>query len=128
MKSLEILKKLGISYIFITTPEKTGAYLDEFNLIYLSNNLSKDELENIILHETWHAMSKDFLTKLSSSQLKSIQEAKANQYMIHKRCEAYLSAFDNKPDYINIEGFLNYFNLDTNFYELAEREFRQLLA
>lgn len=128
MKSLEILEKLGISYIFITTPEKAGAYLDEFNLIYLSDNLNESELENFVLHETWHAMSKDFLTKLSSSQLKMIQEAKANQYMIHKRCEAYLSAYDNKPDYIDIESFLNYFELDINFYDLAEREFKQLLA
>ncbi|MBB5887717.1 hypothetical protein [Lactovum miscens] len=124
----DLLNFLGVKIFWCHfEDEKFGIYIDKYKIIFLSDNLTEKETINFILHETAHALNKDILTKLSSEHLKMIQEAKANQYMIHKRCEAYLSAYDNKPDSINIESFLKYFNLDVNFYELAEREFKQLL-
>lgn len=122
----EILDELGCKIIRATTDEKVGLYIDELNIIFLSENLDEIELENYTLHETAHALSGDVLTRLSPPQLEMVQEARANRTMIRHQAEKWLDSYDILPDYIDITTFLEYFHFPNSFYGMAEDEFKKL--
>ncbi|MDR0299153.1 MAG: hypothetical protein LBI13_03605 [Streptococcaceae bacterium] len=124
----EILKELGCEILRAETSEKVGLYIEEFNIIFLSANLDGIELENYTLHEVAHALSGDILTHLSSAQLKIVQEAKANRFMIQQQAEEWLGSYEVRPEAIDISNFLEYFHFPASFYDMAQKEFEKLLV
>ncbi|MBK5077359.1 ImmA/IrrE family metallo-endopeptidase [Lactococcus lactis] len=98
----------------------------EQNYIFISNDNSEIQTENILLHEIGHVYHNHRHVDLHSWGWNNRQEAEANKYMIEQRADQWLAQYDWEPEKIDYEAFLNYFELDHCYYRLAEKVFEEI--
>lgn len=96
------------------------------NYIFISNDNSEKQTENILLHEIGHVFYKHRHIDLHSWGWNNRQEAEANKYMIEQRADEWLAQYDWEPEKIDYNAFLDYFELDHCFYRLTEKVFEEL--
>jgi len=135
MNYKEILDEIGIPLVFSTSPLDGGGYYLPYAFEYGENGAiivdgtieSDEQMEIITLHECGHKIKGTTLTKLSSSQLHVINEAKANRFMIHCKAIDYLEEIDYHACYYTPERFLTRFKLSVKeFYDMAAQEMEQI--
>ncbi|MCT1193299.1 ImmA/IrrE family metallo-endopeptidase [Lactococcus lactis] len=96
------------------------------NYIFISNDNSEIQTENILLHEIGHVFHKHRHIDLHSWGWNNRQESEANKYMIEQRADEWLAQYDWEPEKIDYDAFLDYFELDHCFYRLTEKVFEEL--
>lgn len=126
----DILRETGIILLWAPELHDKGVYIpyskdntSKNGIVIARLGLNDEETEFVILHECGHKIKGTTLTKLSSSQLHIINEAKANRFMIHCKAEDYFEEIDYQIEYFTPENFLNRFRLSVSeFYDIAEQE------
>ncbi|MDR0297038.1 MAG: ImmA/IrrE family metallo-endopeptidase [Streptococcaceae bacterium] len=123
----ERLESLGISVTTGFGMDKDGLYLPELKLIFVNNKLSDIERENAILHELGHLVSlhEDFVSESPAVHLR--QEGEADCYMIRARAEEYLGFFDETPEILDVNAFLDAYHFENRLFSSADKIFREIL-
>lgn len=127
----KLSRELGADVVFFTPDEvthKDGMYYKELNLICLNVLSSERRQENVLYHEIGHHAYEHQHFDINSRCYSIKQEAEANKYMIQQRADEWLSAYDWEPEYIDIDRFLTYFEIDERLYDLAEDVFHDILG
>ncbi|WP_374284147.1 ImmA/IrrE family metallo-endopeptidase [Lactococcus sp.] len=131
MNVWKLARELGADVVFFTPNEvtkKDGMYYKELNLICLNTLSSTKRQENVLYHEIGHHAYGHQHFDINSKSYSIKQEAEANRYMVKQRADEWLSAYDWEPEYIDIDSFLNFFEIDDRLYYLAEDVFHDILG
>lgn len=135
-KYSEKAKEYGIKLVWSNKEIKSGGYNiagtfkgHETGVIFIQNNLSEIETENVFNHELGQLLKGDPITELSAPALHMNSEAKANTYMIHEKAVEWVRSFDGNYDCgLSPEQFLLWAGFDVKtFYYMAEREIRDVV-
>lgn len=113
----DLLKKYHLQIAFLEIEGK--GYLVN-DTIVVNNNLSDDQLEQVILHEIGHAKNDHQIVGTYSSygHAHTCSEHQATRFLIHEKVKEYI-VLGNEPDtanYINIATGIGV----TNFTEVRE--------
>lgn len=98
------------------------------NYIFIEINNSSKKSGNILLHEQGHCYYGHTHLNCHAFGWKNRQEHEANLYMLEKRADEWLSKYDWEPKFVDIEAFLDYFELDYKHYNDAYNIFKHILA
>ena len=98
------------------------------NYIFISTDNSEKQCENILLHELGHIYYEHKHYEMHSWGWSNRQEYEANHYMIKQRADQWLAQYDWEPQVIDIEAFLDYFELEHCHFSIAEIVFHELLS
>lgn len=64
---------------------KDGYYVPEWNMIFINQNLSEDDMKLVVLHELKHALDHhDYSMLHKSLYYKMKMEKEANDFMLHE--------------------------------------------
>lgn len=137
-KLRELSRELGAEIIYflpssdgVTLIEDVkGLYLPEHNIIYIRDDLSIVEQENVILHELGHCYYGHCHYGCHSVMYGSKQEAEADYYMVLYRFNEWLSAWDFAPEpyEISLSQFMNAYEFNQRFRFLCEKVIEEYTA
>lgn len=98
------------------------------DFIFIKESNSYTKKQNILLHEQGHCYFGHTHLSCHAFSWKSRQEHQANMYMLEKRADEWLSKYDWEPEFVDIEAFLDHFELDYKLYNDAYNIFKRILA
>lgn len=120
----ELLKEKGIRIIYRPLDCKGRGFMN-LNLIVLDPNLSKEEEEQVILHELGHIINQHYINPLNSPHALYKMEAEAEKHRIEHNLKSYIT---NTPEeYWNTFKFLDYFGIESHFESYVEEQLKNNL-
>lgn len=115
----EICKKYGVKIEYFDNDlwNRSGIYIDEIKVVFVSKNLAPEKQKQVILHELGHIgqTEKEYQNALVRC------ENEANRNMIHHLLEDALEQLENPSDF-NYLKFMEYYNLKTTTDEIIVKE------
>ena len=115
----EICKKYGVKIEYFDNDlwNRSGIYIDEIKVVFVSKNLAPEKQKQVILHELGHIgqTEKEYQNALVRC------ENEANRNMIHHLLEDALDQLENPSDF-NYLKFMEYYNLKTTTDEIIVKE------
>ncbi|WKG35922.1 ImmA/IrrE family metallo-endopeptidase [Lactococcus lactis] len=130
-KLSELSHELGAEIAYFSPSENDidleteikGLYFPEDDIIYIRDDLSTIEQENVILHELGHCHCGHIHYSCHSRMYGSKQEAEADYYMIIYRFNDWLLSWDFAPDpnEINITQFMSAYKFSKKLKWLCEK-------
>ena len=115
----ELCAKYGVrvEYFDKDVWNRTGIYIDEIKVVFVSKDLSPDKQKQVILHELGHIgqTEKEYQNALIRC------ENEANRNMIHHLLEDALANLESPEDF-NYLKFMEYYNLKTTTEEIMVKE------
>ena len=129
-KLREFSRELGAEIIYFIPSENDvvlvddikGLYLPEYDIIYIRDDLTIIEQENVILHELGHCYCGHTHYNCHSKMFGSKQEAQADRFMVVHRFNEWLSKWDftPEPNEININQFMDAYELNNKLKWICE--------
>lgn len=124
MSITEICKKYGVKIEYFDNDlwNRSGIYIDEIKVVFVSKNLPPDKQKQVILHELGHIKHTEREYKNALIRC----ENEANRNMIHHLLEDALDSLESPEDF-NYLKFMEYYNLKTTTEEIMVKEEYQAL-
>ena len=117
----------NISVIYTTEIEKNAFCIPDKNIMFVNEDIDEIDCDNAIFHEVGHLTDNEKICKCTAPSVKILNENKADKFMVEQRVKEYMRYFDEYPDYIDINRFLNAYNLESRHYSVAEEIFKEYL-
>jgi phage protein len=121
----EICAKYGVrvEYFDKDVWNRSGIYVDEIKVVFVSKELSPDKQKQVILHELGHIGQTE--NEYQNALIRC--ENEANRNMIHHLMVDALEELDDPSDF-NYLDFMKYYNLKTTTDEvMVMEEYQSLL-
>lgn len=115
----DICKKYGIKIEYFDKElwNRSGIYIDEIKVVFVSKDLAPDKQKQVILHELGHINHTE--REYKNAKIKCENEADRN--MIHHLLEDALDQLENPSDF-NYLQFMERYNLKTTTDEVMVKE------
>lgn len=119
--------ELGLDLDIELQDDVKGLYLPQLNIIYIREDLTIHEQENVILHELGHCHYGHVHYACHTVQHSSRQEAEANYYMIRYQFRQWILTWDfaPEPEELNINQFMDAYGLSGNMRWLCKKVFME---
>ncbi|QSQ99574.1 hypothetical protein J0J34_05660 [Lactococcus garvieae] len=137
-KLRELSRELGAEIIYFIPSENDvaliddikGLYLPEYDIIYIRDDLTIIEQENVILHELGHCYCGHVHYDCHSKGYSSKQESEANSYMVAYRFKEWLLTWDFAPlpEELSVQRFMNAYHFEYKVEHLCEDVLEQYNA
>lgn len=134
-KLRELSRELGAEIIYFYEDEFDlpleddikGFFFPESNIIYIREDLTIHEQENVILHEIGHCHYGHIHYACHSAQYSSKQEAEANYFMIKFQFQQWILSwnFAPEPEELNLNQFKEAYNFGHYLNHLCEKVFEE---
>lgn len=100
-----------------------GLYIPELKIIYIRDDLTLLEQENVLLHELGHCHYGHTHYSCHAKMYSSKQEAEANYYMAAYRFSDWLLTWDfaPHPNEVKVEQFMNAYDLSKSMRWICEQ-------
>jgi Zn-dependent protease with chaperone function len=119
-KIKELLEDENIQVLYFDDMDLNAFCILETKQIAVNNKLSELEQENAILHELGHLLDGHYSNSLTASCVGILFENKADRYFIEERVKDYFSYYDEAPESISIDRFLDTYHIESKHYVVAE--------
>lgn len=120
----EICQKYGVKIEYFDNDlwNRSGIYIEEIKVVFVSKNLAPEKQKQVILHELGHI---DHTEREYQNALIRC-ENEANRNMIHHLLADALDGLESPEDF-NYLKFMEYYNLKTTTEEIMVKEEYQAL-
>lgn len=104
-----------------------GIYLQKHNIIYIREDLTIHEQENVILHELGHCFYGHVHYGCHTKGYSMRQESEANYFMVKYQFRQWILTWDfaPEPEELNLNQFKIAYGFKSNLNRLCEKVFEQ---